>query len=205
METFQEQYTAFVGDSRLISGPLIEVARLVKEHFDQGEILPILMFNDDTGQQVDIDLSGGVDDVLARLNGNSQQEQPISTPKAGPGRPKLGVVAREVTLLPRHWEWLNAQPGGASVTLRKLVERARRENLHQDRVRLAQDAAFRFMSAIAGNLPGYEEVLRSLYAHNYASIHELCQGWPADIREHALLFIARVEQAAKDAAITSGA
>ncbi len=73
----------------------------------------------------------------------------------GRGRPKLGVVAREVTLLPRHWDWLNAQPGGASVALRKLVEQARRANGDADRARAAREAAYHFMSAMAGDLPAF--------------------------------------------------
>ena len=85
------------------------------------------------------------------------------TPR-GRGRPKLGVVAREVTLLPRHWDWLNSQSGGASVALRKLVEAARLAGDDKDRTRHAQEAAYRFMTALAGNLPGYEEATRALYA-----------------------------------------
>jgi hypothetical protein len=106
------------------------------------------------------------------------------TPR-GPGRPKLGVVAREVTLLPRHWDWLNSQPGGASVTLRKLVEQARRASEGRDRVRQSQDAANRFMSAIAGDLPGFEEATRALFAANTGRFDECVASWPADVRDHA--------------------
>ena len=104
----------------------------------------------------------------------------------GVGRPKLGVVAREVTLLPRHWEWLSRQPGGASVTLRKLVEEARRSGAGRDRVRNAQEVTYRFLLAIAGNLPGYEEAMRALFASRREAFEELLAGWPADIRDHAL-------------------
>jgi hypothetical protein len=100
----------------------------------------------------------------------------------GPGRPKLGVVAREITLLPRHWNWLNSQPGGASVTIRKLVEHALRANAGKDRIRAAQNAAYRFMSAIAGNRKGFEDSARALFASDAATFHRLIDTWPKDIR-----------------------
>ena len=103
----------------------------------------------------------------------------------GPGRPKLGVVGREVTLLPRHWDWLDDQPGGASVALRKLVESAKRDNRSKDRARHSQEAAHRFMSAMAGNLPGYEEASRAFYGRNQALFYTLIQPWPGGIRDHA--------------------
>jgi len=104
----------------------------------------------------------------------------------GPGRPKLGVIAREVTLLPRHWDWLNGQPGGASVALRKLVEEARRVNEGKDRLRRTQEATYRFMSAMAGNLPDFEEATRALLANNHDHLLEFVQTWPEDIREHLI-------------------
>ena len=103
----------------------------------------------------------------------------------GPGRPKLGVVAREITLLARHWDYLTRQPGGASVTLRKLVDEARKVNATRDRVREAQEAAYRFMTALAGDEPGFEEALRALFASNEARFSEVTASWPADIRDHA--------------------
>jgi len=115
--------------------------------------------------------------------------------RAGRGRPKLGVVAREVTLLPRHWEWLGAQPGGASVALRKLVEVARRASGDRDRGRAARDAAYHFMSVMAGNLPGFEEASRALFADDRRRFAELISGWPGDIRDHVvkLAFSDRIE------------
>ena len=103
----------------------------------------------------------------------------------GPGRPKLGVVAREVTLLPRHWEWLAQQSGGASVAIRRLVEEARRAGEDKDRIRQAQEAAYRFMSAIAGNKPHYEDAIRALFAGEQARFEKLIAEWPADVRDHA--------------------
>jgi hypothetical protein len=50
---------------------------------------------------------------------------------------------------------------------------------------MAADAAFRFMSAMAGNLPGFEEAGRALYAANRAVFDDLVRDWPADIQAHA--------------------
>lgn len=133
-----------------------------------------------------------MEDVLKRL------DEPTSTiasttvlpntnqsPQRGPGRPKLGVVSREVTLLPRHWDWLNSQPGGASVALRKLVEEARRVNNKRDKVRCSQEVTYRFISVIAGDLPGFEESTRALFAGAPERFNDLMVSWPVDIRDHA--------------------
>ncbi len=103
----------------------------------------------------------------------------------GPGRPKLGVIAREVTLLPRHWQWLSAQPGGASVALRRLVDDARRTHAGSDRRRAAQEAAYRFMTALAGDASGFEQATRALFAADAHRFEEHTSGWPEDVREHA--------------------
>ena len=105
--------------------------------------------------------------------------------------PELGVVAREVTLLPRHWDWLAGQPGGASVTLRKLVEQARKDNEGKDRLRRAREAAYRFLSAMAGNLPGFEEAARALFAGHRDRFAAVVAPWPQDVREHAVKLAAR--------------
>ena len=118
------------------------------------------------------------------------------TPQGGGGSPKLGVVAREVTLLPRHWEWLNRQPGGASATLRRLVERARKESGAADRARQAQEAAYRFMTTMAGNEPGYEEALRAFYRQDYDLFDELSRTWPQDVRDYARMLVTRAAEAA---------
>jgi uncharacterized protein len=178
-ETAQTSCTAFQGDRRIASGTLLDVAMKVKSTVDRGEHAPILVFDDATSRQVEIDLRGTSDQVAARL-----AEGAAATPR-GPGRPRLGVVAREVTLLPRHWEWLSAQPGGTSVALRKLVEEAKRANLGRDRVRQAQDTAYRFMSAIAGDRPGFEEATRALFAADARRFAECIEAWPDDIRTHA--------------------
>jgi hypothetical protein len=180
-------FTAFIGPQRLAAGPLAEVAIAVMQASRRPAVPPIIIFSDATGQPIDLDLRGTERDVIARL------PQPAPPPEAetdgtaaaeprGRGRPRLGVVAREVTLLPRHWDWLSAQPGGASVTLRKLIDEAR----HSDKARLreAREATYRFMSAMAGNRPHFEEASRALFAGEKANFERLIARWPADIRNH---------------------
>lgn len=169
-------YTAFSGHRKLASGPLPEVAAAARRVSDAGALL---IYTDDTGREIDLDLRGTEEDVIARYSTVAPE-----TPR-GRGRPKLGVVGREVTLLPRHWEWLDAQPGGASVTLRKLVEEARRANRQRDRERDRRDAAYRFMSSIAGDFPGFEEAARALYAGDRSRFTEFVAAWPADVRDYA--------------------
>jgi hypothetical protein len=181
------EFTAFEGQQRLISGSLADVALAVKKVSDRAPSAPILIFDDQTGRTIDLDLRGSDRDVLGRLPqaGPAPADPPTGEPR-GRGRPKLGVVAREVTLLPRHWEWLGAQPGGASVALRKLVDQARRDNGDRDRHRAARDAAYHFMSAIAGNLPDFEEAIRALFADDQRRLVALIAPWPRDIRDHAV-------------------
>ena len=171
--------TAFDGHQRLASGPLREVALAVKQAAERHAAGPLLIYDDRDGRVIDVDLRGSDAETLARV-----PPAPADEPR-GRGRPKLGVIAREVTLLPRHWDWLATQPGGASIALRKLVEEARRASTHKDRQRQAQEAAYRFMSAMAGDLPGFEEATRALFASNRASFDACVAQWPADIREYA--------------------
>jgi hypothetical protein len=177
-----EIFTAFEGERRLASGSLAEVALAVKR-VEGRTSAPIAVFSDSTGRAVDLDLRGSDEDVVARL---AETLAPAAETPRGRGRPRLGVVAREVTLLPRHWEWLNAQPGGASVALRKLVDEARRANGDRDRQRAARDAAYHFMSAMAGNLPNFEEASRALFADDRRRFVGQIAGWPADIRDHVV-------------------
>ncbi len=189
--------TAFVNVERVASGELQAVALECKARIDAGESRLILIYDDATAQPVEVDLRGSADDVLRRLVEDQEPDGlPAEAPAGpgtseneagprGPGRPRLGVVGREVTLLPRHWEWLNAQPGGASVALRKLVEQARRENAGKDRVRRAQEVAFRFMSAMVGNESGFEEATRALFAGDRERFESYSASWPVDLREYA--------------------
>jgi hypothetical protein len=184
------QFTAFMGAQRLATGPLADVAIAVMQASRRSAAAPIIIiFSDATGQPIDLDLRGTERDVIARLpqpDPEAATEETASAEPRGRGRPKLGVVAREVTLLPRHWEWLGTQPGGASVALRKLVEEARRANGDADRARSARDAAYRFMSVMAGNLAGFEEASRALFADDRRRFVGLIAGWPDDIRDHVV-------------------
>lgn len=193
--TLVPSYTAFDGHRRLASGPLAAVALAVKQLAGGGTSGTALIFDDVTGRSIDIDVRGTDDDVRARYavpaaaaDATAATGDSPGDPAAqrGRGRPKLGVVSREVTLLPRHWDWLAAQPGGASVALRKLVEDARRTHAAADRRRDAQARAYHFMSAMAGDLPGFEEAARALYANDLARMADLIAGWPDDVRDHAL-------------------
>lgn len=159
--------TAFAGDVRIVTGSAEDV-RTALRSLDPGRSGPLLVFDDETGRQIDLDM---------------REAQP-ARPR---GRPKLGVTAGEVTLLPRHWEWLRAQPGGASTTIRRLVDAARKRPAD---ARQAKDAAYHFMSAIAGDRPGYEEAIRALYAADRARFDALTGEWPAGIRDHARLLAA---------------
>ncbi len=176
-------FTAFEGHQRLAQGDLAEVTLAVKAAEEHGCDAPLLVFEDTTGRVVDVDTRGDAAEILAR-----RPPQAEAAPR-GRGRPKLGVVAREVTLLPRHWEWLNRQPGGASAALRKLVETARRHD--KDNHVAARDAAYRFISALAGDLPGFEEAARALFAGQREGFSSLIDRWPADVRDHCRRMTAR--------------
>jgi len=187
--------TAFVGARLLAAGALIDVALAVKTTRESKE--PILVFDDATGRVIDLDLRGSKTDIITRLpkiltaggfshSPHDEKAQPAAaTEKRGRGRPKLGVVPREVTLLPRHWDWLATQPGGASVTLRRLVDEARRSGASSQRQREAREAAYRFMSAMAGNLPAFEEATRALFAGDAAKFGSLVAAWPDAIAAYA--------------------
>lgn len=182
----ERECIAFEGSKRVATGGLRQVAVAVKERLDGCPEAVVLVFDAVTSHPVEIDFRGAVDDVIRRLETGDHAAEPAEQPKRTPGRPKLGVVGREVTLLPRHWEWLNAQPGGASVTLRRLVEEARRAGGAGERRRDARESAYRFMSAIAGNEPGFEEASRALFAGDRAAFASTTASWRCDVREHAL-------------------
>ncbi|MEZ0170363.1 DUF2239 family protein [Microvirga sp. TS319] len=176
-------YTAFLGFGLLVRGALPTVALAVKRANEADPTQTVLIFEDSTGRQIDLDLRGRDEEVLARLAVKTGEDEAPAEPR-GRGRPKLGVTAREVTLLPRQWEWLSAQPGGASVTLRRLVDEARRKDAESGRS--ARNAAYGFMSALAGNLPDFEEASRALFAGNRERFETLVAGWPEDVRNHAI-------------------
>jgi hypothetical protein len=185
----------------LLSGPLIEVALAVKVATDDSSSHAILVFDDATGRVIDLDLRGSEADIVERLSQPPQSIAERYRPRAnevsepatdeiseprGRGRPKLGVVAREVTLLPRHWDWLAAQPGGASAVLRRLVDEARRSGGTRQQRRAAQEAAYQFMLAISGDLPGYEEATRALFAGDRPTLEQWIADWPQGIRTYVL-------------------
>ena len=184
-------FTAFMGQRLLASGPLAEVALAVMNAARRPAAPPIVIFSDSNGRPIDLDLRGTEREIIARLPQSAPvpetaaDEMAAAEPR-GRGRPRLGVVAREVTLLPHHWEWLGSQPGGASVALRKLVDGARRANGDADRARAARDAAYHFMSVMAGNLAGFEEASRALFADDRRRFVGLVAGWPDDIRDHVV-------------------
>jgi hypothetical protein len=184
-------YTAFLGHRRIASGALSEVARSVAWHARRTPDTPVLVFEDSTGAVADVDPRAALHAANRSATAPAPDPAeapgtaPASAPRA-PGRPRLGVVAREVTLLPRHWEWLALQPGGASVALRKLVDEARRARGAQDASRAAQERTYRVLTAIAGNLPGYEEAMRALFAAKSDDFGAAMQSWPDDIRHYAL-------------------
>ncbi|MEJ8809618.1 DUF2239 family protein [Variovorax ureilyticus] len=167
--------TAFAGFQRIASGPRAKViAQVRKQCAGSGQVQPFV-FDDSTGERLDIDLREG-EGAPAIAN-----DEPSAR---GVGRPKLGVVAREVTLLPRHWEWLGRQPGGASVALRRLIDEARHVHADRDAQRAAREATYRFMTVIAGDLSGFEEAARALFAGDRARFDAHIANWPEDVRAH---------------------
>jgi hypothetical protein len=178
-------YTAFQGKALLRHGRLAEVITAIKSISSEAHPEGVLIFDNASGGVVDVDFRGSADEVVARLPAEAEaQPEPAEEAPRGPGRPRLGVVAKEVTLLPRHWEWLSAQTGGASVALRKLVEEARRASTERDRLRVAQQRAYRFMSAMLANEAGLEEAERALFAGKREAFQNLSEPWPIDLRDH---------------------
>lgn len=175
---------AFDGKKRIAHGALPDVARAAKQALDAGASGPLLVFDERDSRQLEIDFRGSVDDVLSRLAPHATSASPAEPVTRGPGRPKLGVVPREVTLLPRHWTWLGQQPGGASAVLRRLVEQSIRHGGAKERARQAMESVDRFMQVMAGDEPGYEEASRSFYRGDRERFGSLTARWPADVRVH---------------------
>ncbi len=183
MLTPNHALSAFDGSQRIAAGSQADLVQRVSAHLAAKPQAQVLVFNADSGQQVDLDF---------RLAGGMPPPQAAAA-KPGKGRPKLGVVAKEVTLLPRHWDWLAQQPGGASVTLRKLIERASKDPAAQQQARAT--AAYHFMHAVAGNLAGFEEASRLLFAGNMAELKVVVARWPGDIGSQVLELLDRDVQA----------
>ena len=193
--------TAFDGHRLLATGPLGDVAIAVKAAIGHEAKKPVLTFDDANGAVIDLDLRGSDADILRRLSQQDTRTRSLPAKDLhtsivdaeeragvarGRGRPKLGVIAREVTLLPRHWDWLAEQPGGASVALRRLVEDARRSGTEQDKTRAKREAAYRFMSAMAGDFAGFEEATRALFAGRHGDFEQHLGSWPEAVRTYAI-------------------
>ncbi|MBM4183594.1 MAG: DUF2239 family protein [Gemmatimonadetes bacterium] len=177
-------FAAFAGQERLALGDLLTVAEAGRRRVEARPDSPVLVFEEATGRLVDLDLRGTASEVLARVTSSptSADSQRADRAPRGRGRPKLGVVSKEVTLLPRHWAWLSAQRGTASAVLRRLVDEARRTDERREVVRRAQDATYRFMTSMAGDSPGYESAIRALYRSDGGEFAAATSEWPADVR-----------------------
>lgn len=199
-------YSGFDGDRRIASGPLAEVMPVCRRALTRPAPGPVLLFDDTTGRTVDIDQREARLPARASAGESTTAESDaaplLGEAPRGRGRPKLGVVAREVTLLPRHWDWLASQSGGASVALRRLVEQARRND--QGDARQRNERAYHFMSVLAGNLPGFEEAIRALFANDLARLREHMADWPTDVRDHALRLATGQSDTREGAAGNSG-
>lgn len=178
-------YTAFAGAKRIAAGSRDSILAEIKQYHDtvSGSVS---IFEDLTGKQVDFDFSGSLDDVLERARARSA--------KPGPGRPKLGVVGREISLLPRHWDWLEDQPNGISAAIRRLVDEARRREPGAQRARRLRDGIARFMWSMGGDLPNFEEATRALYGETDAQLEDLIASWPVDVRDHVVRLVAEVRR-----------
>jgi hypothetical protein len=186
MDSTQEtRYVAFAGTRKVADGALSDVLPVLKKRFDRNRSELLLTFDQETGRQVDFNLTGTLEQVLERA---------LQVPQRGPGRPKLGVTSREISLLPRHWEWLERQPYGLSGALRRLVEQAMKHEPGKERARQIREAVSNFLGGIAGDRPNYEEATRALFRGDGAQFEALVSRWPQDIRDFA---IAKVREAAR--------
>jgi hypothetical protein len=178
-------FTAFLGERLLAKGPLHEVLTAAKAVFDKGLDADLLFIDEASGRSRDFDLRGDLSYVL-------QAALPAPPPR-GPGRPKLGVQSREITLLPRHWDWLDQAPQGASAALRRLVEEARQREPNKAEARRVREATDRAMATLGGDRAGYEEATRALYAKDLPRFKAQIKGWPSDLRRY---LTQRMERAA---------
>lgn len=160
----ESSYTAFAGAEQIATGSLQEVTLVARASYEAG-LTHLLIFDDLSGRQVDLD-----------LRNTPSENKSDGAPR---GRPRLGVTAREVTLLPRHWEWLADQPGGASAALRSLVDQA--QNSASGLAEKRRTATYRVMLALAGNLPRYEDANRALFAGDLDTAETIAKAWPRDI------------------------
>lgn len=167
-------YTAFVGNTRLITDSLLNVALAIKNQ--QHDSAPILIFEDQTGKQIDVNITGSESDI-------QQRYAELETVKKV-GRPKLGVISREITLQQKHWDWLDLQNSSASAVIRKLIDQELNNAQSESNIMMTKQTTDRFMSAMLGNMPNYEEATRALYQGNKEGFLELIQDYPNDLKEY---------------------
>lgn len=185
-----DTYLAFTDDRCIARGRLLEVALAMRRMLDAGATTSVVVLHARTAYVVDLDLRGSDDDIARRLAGAETAAnrpglaEPCQARAPGPGRPRLGVISREVSLLPRHWDWLATQRGGASAALRRLVDEARQKSGTRDSHRAAQEAIDRYLRVLAGDRGNYEEALRAFYAGRDEDLFRFAAAWPADIRAH---------------------
>lgn len=188
-----QNLTVFSEEKCFASGDL---ATVIDALLPLSKISTYLIFNDHTGKAIEIDLRGTTQEIYARtlktypnlkdhvISSAPDIEIKDETAPRGRGRPKLGVVAKEITLLPRHWEWLAEQSSGASAAIRRLVDEARKQHTRRDAAKKAHERTYQFMMAVAGNLPLYEEALRALFANDTKALATCIAGWPSDTRNY---------------------
>lgn len=184
-----KNYTVFCEGHVLKAGTLEEVASYLKEQTDARQLFQgqFQVIDDHLGDAIDLDLSGSKLAVKERYAKPVELANEAKPPESRTrGRPKLGVVSKEVTLLPRHWEWLALQPGGASVALRKLIDEARKQRGSEDQMRAMQERTYKAMSHIAAHLPHYEDALRALFALDQAKFLQMIEAWPVDYKNYLI-------------------
>jgi uncharacterized protein len=145
-------YTAFLNNRQIAAGPREEVAAATRA----SQARAALIFDDATGDLVKLDAPAGVRST--------------------------SVAHVEIGLLPRHLEWLEAQPGGPAAAIRRLVDEARRSGAGGER--RAKEAAYRFISMVAGDFPRFEEATRALFAGDLSGFGAAVDAWPVDIRDY---------------------
>lgn len=179
-----KRFSVFAGHRNLVTGPLEEVLPAARDALRSGTEETVLIFDNTTGRQIDVDLSAAPEVELARIRSAEHRK--------GRGRPKLGVECNELCLLPRHWEWLAAQPRSASASIRRLIDAARKNETPEARVREQIDTAAAFMWAMAGDFPGFEEASRALYRQEWELFRERIAEWPDDVRAHVEMLLESV-------------
>lgn len=181
-----KEYVVFQGTRLIARGNMLETALAVYNAYKDKTSAPVVALDSVTSELAEPDLRGGEDGIRARYGVEADLHETKTR-----GRPKLGVTAREVTLLPRHWEWLESNHSGASAKLRELVETAMRASAGKDRQSHAVESLERFTNALAGDLPNAEEVSRAFYKGRMKDVIKLTADWPSDLLEHYIKLVER--------------